>query len=666
MPYLADVAIFFLICAVLICLAVGTSIIKGDKQFSLEKLLVFSGLFLGYGALILWLGGQIQVRQSINLLFVLVIPIFSTSLSRALKAINKEILFSYQPLRGLDRWLFAYLCLVFGLTFLLTLSPPTSAEWDSLMYHLAAPAQYLRHGKIVELPYDHHSYFPFTMEMLFLWGLAVKGPVLAKLFHWLMLPLSCVALIAIGKRHFSPRAGLFAAALFASIPLVQAEASTAYIDLGLTAFTLLAYLCFLNWKTTGEKSWLLWCGAFCGFCLGTKYLGVLTLAWLAIWIFGMMMRGKNRHLQVKPFFTFVALALLLGGGWYVRNWAWTGNPVYPFAYGIFGGKNWNSEMAARYEDDQRAYGFGRTPLDLILLPWRVSVAPFNTGGQMVNSSNSGENGDVVPRFAGLTYWPIVNLQVAQPQNGLFDSPGMVASFPLRTMLGPVFLAFGVPLLLVRRKPWIINFLLVSFAFYGLFWFVTGQYLRYLVPAFAILCLPCAWMAEKCLSRTKFLKWTTAICLTLWFLLTPFLMLNDAEKRGGRNMDGPNTLDVVRGVISPQAYLSRMFGPYDAMQWSFTQTPEDACFAVYGEPRTLYLERDYFWADDPHNNLIDYAKIKGSADLIKALKAQGATHVFVNTDINIFGGEPPLVQQAHNEGLLELLEEAKGCRVYRIR
>ncbi len=152
------------------------------------------------------------------------------------------------------------------------------------MYHLAAPAQYLRHGKIVELPYDHHTYFPFTMEMLFLWGMAMKGPVLAKLFHWLMLPLSCGALIAIGKRHFSRRVGLFAAALFASIPLVQAEASTAYIDLGLTAFTLLAYLCFLNWKTTGEKSWLLWCGAFCGFCLGTKYLGALTFGWLGFWV----------------------------------------------------------------------------------------------------------------------------------------------------------------------------------------------------------------------------------------------------------------------------------------------------------------------------------------------------------------------------------------------
>jgi hypothetical protein len=71
------------------------------------------------------------------------------------------------------------------------------------------------------------------MEMLFLLGLALQGPVLAKLFHWLMLPLCCFALIALGRRHLTTRAGLFGAALFASIPLVQSEATTAYVDLGL-------------------------------------------------------------------------------------------------------------------------------------------------------------------------------------------------------------------------------------------------------------------------------------------------------------------------------------------------------------------------------------------------------------------------------------------------
>ena len=661
MPYLADVAIFGVWCLCLVVYALGWNQTgKYPIPLCLDTLLAGVACGIGMLALMFWSFGSAHIGLDYNYtswpLLIWFFLLYRSDTGLSLRTIAKNFLSIFsglRALRGLDRWLFLYLSLVFLLTFLLTLAPPNATEWDSLMYHLAAPAQYLRHGKIVELPYDHHTYFPFTMEMLFLWGMAIKGPVLAKLFHWLMLPLSCGALIAIGKRHFSRRVGLFAAALFASIPLVQAEASTAYIDLGLTAFTLLAYLCFLNWKTTSEKSWLLWCGAFCGFCLGTKYLGVLTFGWLGLWVLGTML--KNRALQIKPLATFAALALLLGGGWYVRNFVQTGNPVYPFAYGILGGKNWNSEMAKRYEDDQRAYGFGRAPLDFVLLPWRVSLAPFNVSAQNINASDSGENGEVVQRIAGMPLWPIINFQVAQPQNGLFDSPGMVASLPLKTMLGPALLAFGLPLLLVRRKPWIINFLLGSFAFYGLFWFETGQYLRYLVPAFALLCLPCAWMVEKCLSRTQFLKWTTAICLTLWLFLTPILTLKD----------GLNALDVTFGLVTPQEYLSRSFAPYDAMRRASAETPQTARFAVYGEPRTLYLERDYFWADDPHNNLIDYAKIKTGADFVKALKAQGATHIFWNTQ-PAFGGPPSQMQEAIAKNLVEFLFDVKGCRVYRLR
>jgi hypothetical protein len=290
-----------------------------------------------------------------------------------------------------------------------------------------------------------------------------------------------------------------------------------------------------------------------------------------------------------------------------------------------------------------------------MLPWRASVAPFNTSLQKVNINPSGENGVVVPRFAGLPWWPFVNFQVPEPQNGLFDSQGMVIELPLRTMIGPAFLAFGLPLIFLRRKPWVINFLLYSFLFYGAFWFATGQYLRYLAPAFALLCLPCGWMIEKCLSRSKVLKYSTALCLTAWFLLTPLLTLRD----------GMNALDVAFGLVSPKEYLSRSFAPYDAMRRASIETPKEARFAVYGEPRTLYLERDYFWADDPHNNLIDYAQIKSGADFIQALKAQGATHIFWNTQ-PAFGGPPPQVQQAIDDALLQLLFEEKGCRVYRIR
>ncbi|MDQ3812964.1 MAG: glycosyltransferase family 39 protein, partial [Armatimonadota bacterium] len=484
------------------------------------------------------------------------------------------------------------------MTFVLTLTPPSAADYDSLTYHLAAPRQYLIRGRITELPYDHHSYFPFTMEMLYLFGLSMRGPVLAKLFHWLMLPLSCAALVAMGRRHLSLRAGLFGAALFASLPVVQAEASTAYIDLGLTAFTLLAFLCMANWLSTRDGWWLVWSGVFAAFCMGTKYLGVLTFGWLLAWAIGRML--AQRKLQVKPLATCAVWAVVLGGGWYVRNWYWTGNPVFPFAYEIFDGRGWSLDMAKAYTADQLKYGFGRTLIDWLWLSWRMAMTPLNA---LVYDPVAGFL--IMPQ----PFWPWSSQPLNNPaQLGLFETPGNLS----QTVLGPALLAFGAPLVLIRRKPSIVGFILWSFAFFSLFWCLTGQYLRYLIPAFALLCLACGWGVCRYLQASAVLKWTTAGVLVLWFALTPALTLWNARR----------SFAVIAGRETPAEYLARTFPGYEAMSRASTNTPRTARFAVYGEPRTFYLEREYFWADDPHNNLIDYSRVKTGAYLVRVLQSLG--------------------------------------------
>jgi hypothetical protein len=425
-----------------------------DTSISLSKGKIADQIVLNIGAAIAFLAMAIAVygtKKNPNyfvLLTFFAVPltfrvVFNSSQRRSLIPTGKSIVHKLYSLRGVNLLLVVYLSVVFLVTFALTLAPPNGADYDSLTYHLAAPAQYLRAGGIVELPYDHHTYFPFTMEMLFLLGLALQGPVLAKLFHWLMLPLCCFALIALGRRHLTTRAGLFGAALFASIPLVQSEATTAYVDLGFTAFVLLAFLCFANWLSSHESEesssvtnggwWLAWSGVFCGFAIGTKYLGFLTFGWLGLWALGTMLRRRN--FQFKPLLLFAVYAIVLGGGWYVRNWLWTGNPVYPFAYEIFGGRGWTAQMAADYTRDQAAYGFGRSPSDWLWLPWRFAMAPLNIGVL---------NGQPV----GLPLWPFLNVPPNNSMGGKFE----VNALLLTSIVGPPLLAFGAPLLFAKRKP----------------------------------------------------------------------------------------------------------------------------------------------------------------------------------------------------------------------
>jgi hypothetical protein len=126
--------------------------------------------------------------------------------------------------------------------------------------------------------------------------------------------------------------------------------------------------------------------------------------------------------------------------------------------------------------------------------------------------------------------------------------------------------------------------------------------------------------------------------------------------------------VITGSETPDAYLAHAFSGYEAMQWASANTPTDARFAVYGEPRCFYLQRDYFWADDPHNNLIDYTQIRSGDDFVRALKAQRATHLLWNiayANNGGFGAPPPQIEDAIARGLLRPLFEARGYRVYAI-
>jgi hypothetical protein len=649
MFYLADAAIILFIALALTASAWG---VASPRLGLAESAALGIGAGLGVGACLVAFCGALG-HFGIGFALVICLPLgwWARSAKRSLPNLRANIRRLQASIRGLptaERMLVLYLTFTFALTLALTLAPPSANDYDSLVYHLGAPAQYLRAGRIVELPYDHHSYFPFLTEMLFALGLAAKGAVLAKLFHWLMLPLCCMALMAMGSRHFSRRVGLLSAALFATIPLVQIEATTAYVDLSLCAFVLLAFLCFANWLETRACAWILGSGVFCGFALGVKYSGVLYFLWLLAWAIGLWIRDKTRTASVSDrlcrndrpdvsagaaLVGFALVSLLVGGGWYLRNIFWTGNPVYPFAYEIFGGKGWTLEMAKAYTLDQAAFGFGRGVLDFVQAPWRLAMAPLNFKQP---------------------FWPLLDTPIQNGTNGAFEVPAQV----LQSFVGPPLLAFGLLLVFMRRKPPLIGFLLWTFAAFWVFWFVTSQQIRYLLPMLALLCLCCGWGVLRLMARGALLKTTCALALVAWFVFVPVHTL-------WRMRD---VLPVVMGAQTPEAFLTRTFAGYTAMQWASRNTSPLVRFAVYGEPRCFYLQRDYFWADDPHNNLVDYSALRSGALLAAALQKMGATYVLWNSEAvrnGGFGGAPSHFDEAVREGLFQPVFQARGYCVYRI-
>ncbi len=547
-----------------------------------------------------------------------------------------------------------YLLLTFILTFVFALVPPSGNDYDSLVYHLAAPLRYVQAGRVIALPYDHHTFFPFTLEMLFAAPLSLCSDVLAgavgaKLFHWLMLPLSALLLIAVSTRHLSRRAGCLGAIVWVSIPVVQNEAVTAYIDLGLVAFVVAAFGAFANarWcenqSAQTRRSWLLWCGVLGGFVLGSKYLGALFLIWLGAWLLFDLRKTRDRSgTNWRIFVRLCAIVLILGGGWYVRNWLQTGNPVFPFAYEIFGGRNWTIEMARAYSADQLKYGFGRTPADWLLLPFRLTFMPFNA----VATADG--------QIFGLPFWP---LSYAPGDNsvasGLFESGGLAA----QTMIGPLLLAFGAPLVAMKNKPRVVGFWVWTMAFYWIFWAATGQYARYLLPALALWSAGCGWALSQLLQFSRILKTVLASLVVLWCAVSLRLF----------SFNNHYMWPVVSGHTAPRDWLPTALPPYRAQNWINQNLPANAMVAVWGEPRDLYLQRAYFWADDAHNQLIDYNTARDWPSLLKQLRALGTTHILWNTRPATNGGALGLSPEtgALIQNNAEFLQEFGGYRVYRL-
>ena len=97
--------------------------------------------------------------------------------------------------RGWAKLMLACVIAAALLNLLSAMTPPF--EYDELEYHLGAPAEYIKAGRIIALPHNFYSNLPQLTEMLYLLALKMSSGVAAKLLHWSFGVLGAVAVYAI-------------------------------------------------------------------------------------------------------------------------------------------------------------------------------------------------------------------------------------------------------------------------------------------------------------------------------------------------------------------------------------------------------------------------------------------------------------------------------------
>ena len=260
-----------------------------------------------------------------------------------------------------------------AITFFESLTPITSQ--DALVYHLAVPARYVAHGGFVPVEGNFFAQFPQNIEMLFTLGLLLKGSSLAQWYHWMLGAASVASVAALSRALHARASGLLAAVAFATMPTVTLLAGWAYVDLGVVFFIVLSMLCYLRWRAREETAWLFLSALFAGSAAGSKYTAGFQGLLLVLAVFYSSLRGQKPLRQASKNAIGVAFVVgLVACPWWIKNVVYTGNPLYPFCYSIFGGEGWDSERAKVLSMALSQWGGEHGILETILLPWRLTMS----------------------------------------------------------------------------------------------------------------------------------------------------------------------------------------------------------------------------------------------------------------------------------------------------
>ena len=115
-------------------------------------------------------------------------------------------------------------------------------------------------------------------------------------------------------------------------------------------FTTLTLLALGQGMIAKDSRWLRLGAVLMGLTLSTKATALGTLGLLALGLLVWRLRGlkESPFAAVKGAVLWGLLALLIGSPWLIKSAIYTGNPVYPFFYGMFGGRGWDKAAADYY------------------------------------------------------------------------------------------------------------------------------------------------------------------------------------------------------------------------------------------------------------------------------------------------------------------------------
>ena len=241
---------------------------------------------------------------------------------------------------------------------LLLQSSHAPGHWDDISYHLPMARLFVEHQGLTVSEYLRFPFFPSNMQLLMAGGLMFSGDTLAQMMATLPVFITCLGLMGMAQWLLGASFwGALAILLYLVTPVVGQTLGFAYVDAGLTLFCVAALFAVAVWyqQAQGEMRWLVLAGLFAGIAGGIKFHGLVFAALIGLVV---LCVGK----RWRPIWLYGLACTVTAGGWYLRSYWLSGDPVHPVGGSVFGHYLWSAADLASQKGEQAAHGVPKNAL----------------------------------------------------------------------------------------------------------------------------------------------------------------------------------------------------------------------------------------------------------------------------------------------------------------
>ena len=499
----------------------------------------------------------------------------------------------------------SFLCLM-ALLLIRTATPPHN--FDEAIYHLPVTREFVQQGSIFPNFNNSMGNQPFLIHMIYAVCLMAGSDIAAKFFSLALTVATGLALYGFCMRFFTRRVAAMAVFVFFAAGMVTEVAVTTRVDVSVAGMLFVATYAMFNYLQSGQRNWLWISALLAGFSLGVKHSAALWLLLIgAMYVIESLRSRRATFVKTLMYgVLYVGIAFAVAFPWYAKNYAWFGNPFYPFFSGEVATSGSNGLRYFNSEDERK--------LDAHFDTVRTENPELVSAQEQALARNA----SMRPERHPMLPWEV------------YLKPNTYLMAEARHYPNYLFLVLPLSFFIIRNK-WLVWLLGLSICYFVLATW-SSWIARYLLPAYPALSILTAytlvtasdWLKQKSPSLGKLPMYLVLIALTV-------VIASNLKSVLGRGAFG-----YIAGTMSRRDFM-RGFTWYRPIDYINNELPGNARVMSIGAQMTYGIKRpcltDETWYTTKWRRLL--VRNRSPSEIEKDLKMQGINYILFDPGLFLF-------------------------------